>query len=154
MQGANKGIGKLPKKLKLAADEATLESTNESTTEPTAEPTTLESISQSTTERTAEPTTLESINQSTTDEPTTERTAEPTTLESINESTTDEPSTEPATLESNESVIVKLNPIEPLETSGDIHRQGTDEVMTRPVVVSAIEGDEQLLVKRRKAIFL
>jgi hypothetical protein len=154
MQGANKGIGKLPKKLKLAADETTLKSINESTTdEPTTEPTTLESINESTTgepstEPTTKPTTLESINESTTDEPSTEPTTEPTTLESINESTTDESSTEPATLESNKSVIVKPYTIEPLETSGEgIHRQGTDEVVTRPVVVTPIEGNKTTIGK-------
>ena len=138
MQGANKGIGKLPKKLKLAANETTLEPINELTTEPTTEPTILKSINQSTTD------------ESTTDEPITE----PTTLESINESTTDESSTEPATLESNESVIVKPHIIEPLETLGEgIHRQGTNEVVTRPVVVTSIEGNETTIGKAVEGVF-
>jgi hypothetical protein len=118
MQSANKRIGKLPKKLKLAANETTLKSINKSTTEPITEPTTMlttvESINKSTTKPITEPITVESINESTT-----ELIIKLTTLESINEFTTNQPFTKSVTLEFNKSVIVKPNIIKPLKALGE-----------------------------------
>jgi hypothetical protein len=57
------------------------------------------------------------------------------------EPATDEPASEPAVLESiNDSAIIEHSIMEPLESSRDVpHREDTDGVMARPVLVSPID---------------